>query len=400
MSRCALVIARYPIFQPSYRPSSFASFLWPPPPLRTTSRKNCASAHPKDSRPWPSARARAARALRARPPSAPLAHPLPPAPQRVRLAGCSARSTARSRSPLRSWPPKSTRERVLSLNADVGAVLWYSVVVDFLHHLIFTPIGDAFPGIGAHLGSAAGVWFWILLCCCCAITPYMIFQKHMCVARRGGQCVGRCYFWPCAPCSIAGNYHEFKEVVGVRRRREAAGAAGAGAALRLADQDARVARRQGDHQLVRRVQGAGADVPQEEDDAALAQDRRPHGAHRRGDAHRVLLHRAPPQEWHRRLHPLQIRARPLGGGGDGVAPPPQADDPPRGAGPPPLDAQGAPSSADAPAHPADAPSGRPAPRARRRRRARRPEPSAPRRRHHRCAPSCGSSGTASPSTRR
>ena len=95
------------------------------------------------------------------------------------------------------------------LNADVGAVLWYSVVVDFLHHLIFTPIGDAFPGIGAHLGSAAGVWFWILLCCCCAITPYMIFQKHMC-PRRGGQCVGRCYFWPCAPCSIAGNYHEFK----------------------------------------------------------------------------------------------------------------------------------------------------------------------------------------------
>ena len=42
------------------------------------------------------------------------------------------------------------------LNADVGAVLWYSVVVDLIKKLIFTPIGDAFPGIGAHLGSAAG----------------------------------------------------------------------------------------------------------------------------------------------------------------------------------------------------------------------------------------------------
>ena len=153
--------------------------------------KNCASAHPAS---------RAARALRARPPRRrSLTHCLP------RHSEYGSGLLGALNGALEVEPPAESDV----LNADVGAVLWYSVVVDFLHHLIFTPIGDAFPGIGAHLGSAAGVWFWILLCCCCAITPYMIFQKHMC-PRRGGQCVGRCYFWPCAPCSIAGNYHEFK----------------------------------------------------------------------------------------------------------------------------------------------------------------------------------------------
>ena len=346
--------------------------------------KNCASAHPAS---------RAARGARtSRPPSsAPLAHPLPPAPQRVRLrAARRAQRRARGRAARRVGRAQRRRRR--------GAVV--------LGGRRLPPPPDLHSDWrrvsrdrrAPRLGGGRVVLDPALL----LLRDHAVHdlpEAHVPAARRP---VRR----PLLLLAVRAVLDRRQlprvqgEVVGVRRRREAAGAAGAGAALRLADQDARVARRQGDHQLVRRVQGAGADVPQEEDDAALAQDRRPHGAHRRGDAHRVLLHRAPPQEWHRRLHPLQIRARPLGGGGDGVAPPPQADDPPRGAGPPPLDAQGAPASADAPAHPADAPSGRPAPRARRRRRARRPEPSAPRPRHDRCAPSCGSSGTASPSTRR
>ena len=306
--------------------------------------KNCASAHP-------ASRAARARALRARPPRRrSLTHCLP------RHSEYGSGLLGALNSALEVEPPAESDV----LNADVGAVLWYSVVVDFLHHLIFTPIGDAFPGIGAHLGSAAGVWFWILLCCCCAITPYMIFQKHMC-PRRGGQCVGRCYFWPCAPCSIAGNYHEFKgkwwAYVDDEKPPVLLGQAplfdsqiktleslGVKAIINLCDEfkgPARTYRKKKMTLLwLKTVDHMEPTVEAMHTACSFIEHHRKNGTG-------VYIHC---KSGRGRSAAVAMAWLLL-----------QADDPPRGAEPPPLDAQGAPSSADAPAHPADAPSGQPAP---------------------------------------
>ena len=72
------------------------------------------------------------------------------------------------------------------------------------------PIFDVgLPAVGDHLMSVAGLWFWLLLCCICSCAPYAAFQKHA-LPHLLGKWVGRCYFWPCVPCSVCGNQVEFK----------------------------------------------------------------------------------------------------------------------------------------------------------------------------------------------
>ena len=328
MSRCALVIARYPSSNPATARALFASFLWPPPPLRTV--KNCASAHPAS---------RGARARTSRPPSR-RRHPLPPAPQRVRLRAARALNGA-----LEVEPPAESDV----LNADVGAVLWYSVVVDFLHHLIFTPIGDAFPGIGAHrLGGGRVVLDPFFAA---ARSRRLIFQKHMCrgaaasasAAATSGRAKAR---------SPATTTSSRKWWAYVDDESLVAGQA----PLSIADQELESLGVKAIINLCDEFKGP-ARTYRKKKMTLLA---RPSTTW--SPPSRRCTPRAPSSNT-ARMAPASTstanRARPLGGGGDGVAPPPQADDPPRGQDP--LDAQGAPSSADAPAHPADAPSGRPLP---------------------------------------
>jgi len=90
-----------------------------------------------------------------------------------------------------------------------GWLLWYYAFANYLYHQIFEPIGDALPDLGDYILSAEGCWVLVLvgLICCCM--PYMLFQKHL-LTHNCGKVVGRCYFWPCVPCSIYGNKVEFK----------------------------------------------------------------------------------------------------------------------------------------------------------------------------------------------
>ena len=259
------------------------------------------------------------------------------------------------------------------LNADVGAVLWVLVVVDFLHHLIFTPIGDAFPGIGAHLGSAAGVWFWILLWL--LLRDHAVHdlpEAHVPAARRP---VRR----PLLLLAVRAVLDRRQlprvqgEVVGVRRRREAPvllgrrrssdsqiktlESLGVKAIINLCDEfkgPARTYRKKKMTLLwLKTVDHMEPTVEAMHTACSFIEHHRKNGTgvyihckSGRGRSAAVamawLLH-------HKRMtlreaqdHLLSMR-------------------------------KARSSSADAPAHPADAPSGRPAPRARRRRRARRPE---------------------------
>ena len=65
------------------------------------------------------------------------------------------------------------------------------------------------PAIGNHLFTLPGLWFWILVLCICGCLPYIAFQKHA-LPHGAAKWVGRCYFWPCVPCSIYGNHVEFQ----------------------------------------------------------------------------------------------------------------------------------------------------------------------------------------------
>jgi len=91
-----------------------------------------------------------------------------------------------------------------------ASIIWYSIIVDYLYSLTVEPmINDGLKAVGDHLLSIAGLWFWLLVAFICWALPYILFQKHA-LGHFAAKHVGRCYFWPCVPCSIYGNHVEFK----------------------------------------------------------------------------------------------------------------------------------------------------------------------------------------------
>ena len=91
---------------------------------------------------------------------------------------------------------------------DAGLV-WYLVAVQYLHNQVIVPFIGAAPAFRAHVFSVNGIWFWVVLVMVTVFLPYFLFQKH-CLPHWMGRLVGRAYFWPCIPCSVVGNYFEFK----------------------------------------------------------------------------------------------------------------------------------------------------------------------------------------------
>ena len=200
------------------------------------------------------------------------------------------------------------------------------------------PIFDVgLPAVGEHLTSVAGLWFWLLLCCICSCAPYAAFQKHA-LPRLLGKWVGRCYFWPCVPCSVIGNQVEFKgewyAFVDEEQPAVLLGQAplfasymevledlGVKAVINLCDEfkgPTRTYRRNGvsllwlrtvDH-LEPTVEVGDRPHTHRRCTTCTHHTTRAHTAHPPpGDAHSVQLHRAPPQARLGRVHTLQVGPR-------------------------------------------------------------------------------------------
>jgi len=95
------------------------------------------------------------------------------------------------------------------MSDKTGASAWFYVAAHYLSKELFTPIAEAGPDINSYVFSMSGIWIWILLALFCCCLPYALFQKHL-LPHKAGMLVGRCYFWPCIPCTIYGNKVEFK----------------------------------------------------------------------------------------------------------------------------------------------------------------------------------------------
>ena len=89
------------------------------------------------------------------------------------------------------------------------ASVWYTVVADFFITNSADSLREFGPALPTHFTTPASAWFWVLLLLVCCLLPYLAFQAHL-LPHCCGKWVGRTYFYPCLPCTLWHNKHEFK----------------------------------------------------------------------------------------------------------------------------------------------------------------------------------------------